>query len=183
MRRVTRPCGLILAAGSYLFSEVTVPERWIGKWILSPQESKIGALWALGAKSLTIVSQTLEITTTADRMKVAGDTLTTEHGSIHDQSEVNLNNGQIAIPAVPGLSMKFKRIDDNAFDIVVGMNSASLGNHIGVNHFVFSPDGKTLTETKTHTEREAAPEGKDQTEGAIIRTSTSTLVFHRPVSR
>jgi hypothetical protein len=144
MRRVIRPCGLILAAGSYLFSQVTVPERWIGKWILSPQESKIGALWALGAEPLTIVGQTLEITTTADRMKVAGDTLTTEHGSIHNQSEVNLNNGQIAIPAVPGLSMRFKRIDDSTFDIVVGMNSASLGNHIGVNHFVFHPTEKHL---------------------------------------
>jgi hypothetical protein len=48
-----------------------------------------------------------------------------------------------------------------------------------VSRFSFSSDGRTLTETKTQTEREVVLEGADQTTGAVIRSSTSVLVFDK----
>ena len=48
-----------------------------------------------------------------------------------------------------------------------------------VSHFAFSPDGNTLTETKTQTFRKVVPEGVDQTTGAVLKTSTFVLAFYR----
>jgi hypothetical protein len=92
-------------------------------------------------------------------------------------SDVDLERGESGTPGGPRIS--FKPIDDATFDIVVSMNDKRLGNHAGENRFVFSADGKMLTETKTHTEREVVPEGAEPATGAVIRTSTSVLVFYR----
>jgi hypothetical protein len=150
---------------------------------MDPQHSGIENRPTLGPvapESLTIKGQTFEITAANNGVKVIGDTVTAELGALHEVFDLNLNTGEIAAPPVPGLSIKFKRIDDMAFDIVLSVNSTDFGNHVGVNHFVFSADGKTLTETKTHTQRELTPPGEDQSEGAVIKTATSILVFHRP---
>ena len=48
-----------------------------------------------------------------------------------------------------------------------------------VSHFALSSDGRTLTETKTQTERELVPDSVDKTSGAVIKTSTFVLVFNR----
>jgi hypothetical protein len=52
-----------------------------------------------------------------------------------------------------------------------------------VSRFVFSPDGKSLTETKTQTERAMVAEGADKSSGTVIKTSTSVLVFVRMASK
>jgi hypothetical protein len=52
-----------------------------------------------------------------------------------------------------------------------------------VSRFVFSPDGRNLTETKTQTEREVVAEGADKSSGAVIKTSKFVLVFAKAPSR
>jgi hypothetical protein len=157
----------------------SVPAKWIGTWVLSLPESKLGQLWGPGVPEggLTFTGQTLKLASNAGRLKVTGDTVTAEFGSLHEESDVNLDGTETVIP--PGARISFRRIDDAAFDLIVKMNSKDIGNHVGENHFVFSADGRTLTETKAHTEREVAPEGTDPTKGAVIRTSTTVLVFHK----
>jgi hypothetical protein len=156
----------------------SVPAPWIGTWTLSTRESKFGVAWGPGAPDgLTVTGQTLKITATASHMKVAGDTVTAERGSLHEESDLNLDGTETIL--APGLTVAFRRIDDTSFDIIRRMNKQKLGNHIGKNHFVFSADGKILTETKTHTEREVVSQGMDQTKSAVIRTSTIVLVFHK----
>jgi hypothetical protein len=75
-------------------------------------------------------------------------------------------------------SLSFRRIDDSTFDIISKLNTRN--NNIGeVSHFAISSDGRTLTETKTQTQREVVPEGADTTKGAVIKTSTSVLLFSK----
>jgi hypothetical protein len=69
-------------------------------------------------------------------------------------------------------SLSFKRIDGATFDIIGKVNTRDT-NFREVSHFAFSPDGQTLTETKTQPLRDVAPEG------AVIKTSTFVLVFRR----
>jgi hypothetical protein len=106
-----------------------------------------------------------------------GDTVTAEFGSLHEESDVNLDGTETFVPPVARIS--FRRISDSTFDLIIKMNNKDIGNHIGENRFVFSADGRTLTETKTHTEREVVAEGSDQTKGTVVRTSTTILVFHK----
>jgi len=157
----------------------SVPAEWVGVWRLNPEESKFGAVWGPGMPEggLTFTGQTLKIAVTAARLKITGDTITSELGSLHEESDVNLDGKETVLP--PGLIISLRRIDDRAFDLIVRINNKGTGNHVGENHFVFSADGQRLTETKTHTEREVVPEGTDQTQSAVIRTSTTVLIFYR----
>jgi len=124
----------------------------------------------------------LRIAATAGHLKISADTVTSKFGPSHDGYDLNLSGGETVIPEGPTIS--FQRIDDSSFDIIVSVNNKKFGNHVGENRFEFSADGKMLTETKTHTEREVVPEGTDQTKSTMIRISTSVLVFHRdPDSR
>jgi len=156
-----------------------VPAEWIGTWTLSLPESKTGPIWGPGApeSSLTVISQTLKIAAAAGHMKITDDTVIAGRGPSHGESDLDISRKETVIPG--GATVSFKRFDDTAFDVILSVNNKQLGNHVGENHFVFSGDGNTLTETKTHTEREVVPEGIDQTKGAVIRTSTSVLVFHK----
>ena len=95
--------------------------------------------------------------------------------SNHEEGSLSLDGRETALG--PG-SLSFKRIDDAAFDIVSKVNTRDI-NFGKVSHFAFSPDGTTLTETKTQTLREVVPEGVDKTAGAVLKTSTFMLVFYR----
>ena len=64
------------------------------------------------------------------------------------------------------------------FEIIVKVNNKDV-NVIGENYFVFSTDGKMLTETKRQTEREVVAEGVDPAKGAERRTSVTVLVFDK----
>ena len=88
--------------------------------------------------------------------------------TVHDDSRLSLDGRATAVAPI---TFSFRRVDDSAFEIVSKLNA---GNHnLGeVRRFSFSADGRTLTETKTQTEREA-------TTSAVIRTSASVLVFRK----
>jgi hypothetical protein len=158
-----------------------LPAKWQGRWVLDLQESKIGEIWAPGLPAgIKLLGQTVKITTNGGQMKLSDDTILSQLGSIHGENDLDMSRLETAMPG--GAKRSFKQIDDNAFDIVLSVNDPKLGNHVGENHFVFSADGKTLAETKTHIERELAPEGADPAKSVVIKTSTSVLVFHRTLS-
>ena len=108
-------------------------------------------------------------------MKFSGDTVLTGLQPVHDETGLNLDGKEIAIGR--GASVSSRKIDDSTFEVVVKVNGKDTGNHVGENRFRISPDGRTLIETKTHTEREVVPDGDDQTKSPLIKTSTSVLVF------
>jgi hypothetical protein len=172
-------CVLAAIASSVMFGQTAaVPAEWIGVWTLSPQDSRFGSVWGPGIPDgLTVTSQTLKISATSSHIKIVGDTRTPEFAILHEESDVSLDGKETVLS--PGVTISFKRLDETSFDIIVQGNNKEIGNQVGENRFVFSVDGKTLTETKTHTQREVVPEGNDQTKGAAIRTSVSILVFHR----
>jgi hypothetical protein len=180
MRTLARVCLLTLVGSSVVLGQVdSVPAKWIGTWALSLPESKLGQLWGPGVPEggLTFTGQTLKLAVTAWHLRIAGDTVTAELGSLYEESDVNLDGAETVVP--PDARISFRRISDSTFDLIVKVNNKDIGNHVGENRFVFSADGKTLTETKTHTEREVVADGTDQTKGTAIRTSTTILVFHK----
>jgi hypothetical protein len=95
---------------------------------------------------------------------------------IHEENSLGLDGQETVMGPV---SLSFKRLDDSTFDIISKLNTK--GDHIfgEVSHSAVSPDGKSLIETKTQSEREAEPKGEDKSTGAVLRTSTSVLVFSK----
>lgn len=154
---------------------VAIPAKWIGTWTLDVQKSTFGEILVPGVPpGLTIVRQSLKLEQGAGKMKLSGDTVMsdgTDSFPGHDDMSLSLDG---AASVVGPVSLSFKRIDGSSFDIVskLNMKDRNLGE---VSHFAFSSDGKTLTETKTQTERDAA--------GAVIKTSTFVLVFAKTLPR
>jgi hypothetical protein len=179
VRRFLATSVLVLGSALGVFGQpATVPAKWLGTWTLDLGKSTLGPIWGPGLPAgVTPVSQSLKIETISGQIKVGGDTVLTGLQPVHDESTLNLDGKEISIGN--GVSIAFRKIDELTFDIIVKLNSQALGNHVGENRFVFSPDGKTLTETKAHTEREVVPEGADQTQSPLIRMSTSVLVFNK----
>jgi hypothetical protein len=95
--------------------------------------------------------------------------------SYHDDTSLNLDGSETVVGPV---FLSFRRIDGPTFDIVSRMNNASV-DFGKVSHFVFSTDGRTLTETKTQTLREIVREDADRNTGAVLKTSTFVLVFSK----
>jgi hypothetical protein len=110
----------------------------------------------------------LKIELTANDLKLTGDTVVGGK-PYHEETILSLDGKETVVgPA----SLAFKRIDDSAFDIV-SKGTVGNANISELSHFSVSSDGGTLTETKTQTLRNGGPEG------AVIRTSTSVLVFKK----
>jgi len=178
MKRLFAVCLLAVVVDALALGQpAAVPARWIGTWVLSLPESKVDKILGPGLPlgGLTLTGQTLKIESAAGHMKVTSDTDLAEiPRPAHEEFGLNLNHGE---GIFPGLS--FKRIDDSTFDVILSINNQQLGNDVGENHFVFSADGKTLTETKVQTKREFVPEGTDQTKAKVIATATMVLVFHK----
>lgn len=125
-----------------------------------------------------VLGQTLRLETSARAIRLSGDTVfrdSTGSHSAHDDSSLKLDGTETVIGPV---ALSFRPIDGSTFEIIskLKINGRNLGE---VSRFSFSSDGRTLTEKKTQTEREFVPEGVDKTTGAVIRTSTSVLVFKR----
>lgn len=179
MGHLLRTSVLVFVSALAAFSQAaTVPAKWIGTWTLDLKKSTLAPIWGPGLpEGVTPVSQTLKIEETSGQIKLSGDTVLTGLQPVHDETSLNLDGKQTVIGY--GESVSFRKIDDSTFDIIAKVNSKDTGNHVGENRFVFSPDGKTLTETKTHTEREVVPDGADQTKSPLIKTSTSVLVFSK----
>ena len=179
MRHLLRTSTLLFAGALTAFSQAaTVPSKWIRAWTLDLKESTIGPIWGSGLpEGVTPVSQTLKIEETSGKMKLSADTVLTGFQPVHDESRISLDGKEMGVGN--GGSVSSRKIDDSTFDVVVKVNGKDTGNHVGENRFVFSPDGRTLIETKTHTEREVVPDGADQTKSLLIKTSTSVLVFNK----
>lgn len=155
-----------------------VPTKWVGTWALNVQKSTFGTILLPGFAGFKVGSQTISIKQTADEIRLSGETVFSDNNgshSSHDDSSLSLDGRETVVGPV---SLYFRRIDDFTFDIVskVSINNRNFGE---VSRFSFSSDGRTLTETKTQTEREVVLEGADQTTGAVIRSSTSVLVFDK----
>jgi hypothetical protein len=156
-----------------------VPTKWVGTWALDVPKSTFGTILIPGAPvGFTVGSQSLSIKRTAREIRLSGDTVFSDisgsHSS-HDDNSLSLDGRETVVGPI---SLSFRRIDDSTFDIVskISISGRDFGE---VSRFSFSSDGRTLTETKTQTEREVVPEGVDKNAGAVIRTSTAVLVFNR----
>jgi hypothetical protein len=165
--------------GSLAFGQpATASPNWSGTWALSLPESELSGFWIPGApEHLTVISQNLEIAAAPGHLKIIGDIVTSELGASQQKFDLGLDGKETGLPG--GLRLAFRRIDDRSFDVIAGVNSKRLGNHIEEMHFVFSADGDRVTETITRTEREVVPEDGDQGVGVVIGRSTSVLVFYK----
>lgn len=154
-----------------------VPARWTGAWALNVEKSTFGAILVPGAPAgLRVVRQTLRIEQTATDIRLSSETAVSDGGvvqTLHDDNRLKFDGKATVIGPV---SISFHRIDDAAFEITSTLDipEHNLGE---VSRFAFSSDGRTLTETKTQTEREVVPGGTDKSAGAVIQTSKSVLVF------
>jgi hypothetical protein len=169
MQRLSGICLFAVLCGSVASSQTAaVPSQWSGTWTLSLQESRMPA---------GVLGETMVITSTAGHLKIGSDVVTSVRGSSREELNLDIDGKETVFPEGPRLSLK--RSDDTTFDIIISVNNKKFGNHIEEVHFVFSADGNKLTETRTHTEREVVPEGVDQAQGKVLRTSTSDLVFYK----
>jgi hypothetical protein len=173
-------CALTVVCSSAMLGQtVAVPAKWIGTWALNVSKSTFGAILVPGVPAnLAIVRQSLRLEKTAGAIRLSGDTVVSDNTgthSGHDDNRLSLDGKETVVGPV---SLSFRPIDDSTFEVISKLN---IGNRdLGeVSRFSFSPDGSTLTETKTQTERELVSEGADKTTGAVIKTSTFVLVFGR----
>ena len=163
--------GLVVVCN--LFGQ-TPAKTWIGTWKLNLEKSSIAVFPALDPK-LKLLNQTLKFEEAGGKLKLIGDTVLSDGSSSHEEENLALD-GKEVILADRKISSKI--IDANHFEIIVEVSN-STANGVGVNRFGFSDDGKTLIETKVQTKRGVVPEGTDPTNGVLIGTSTSVLVFDK----
>ena len=103
-------------------------------------------------------------------VETAGKTLTAK-----DDTNLSLDGTEIRIgPAV----LVVRPIGPYSFEIVSTLKQAER-EYRQVSRFVFSQDGRSLTETKLQTERALAAGATSESGDQILRASTSTLLFFR----
>jgi len=151
---------------------VDVPRAWLGVWKLNSEQSTFDA-----RASVVVQGQTLTIEAIGDALTLTGDTTLRDGRRVPEVARINLNGEPTIGPG--GAVTVFKAIDRSTFDIIVTLTSPAIGEATGVNHFVFSPDGRSLVETKTQTLREAVPAGQGGPKGAEAAPVTSVFVFER----
>ena len=163
----------LLGDSSAVAQDVDVQQAWLGIWKLNPQRST----FAEGAP-VVVRGQVLKIAATDESVIVTGDTTLRDGRRLSETAEVKRNGAPSAGPG--GTVAVFKALDRDSFEIVVTVKSSAIGEGTGVNRFVFSPDGRSLVETKTQTRRpEAVPAGQAVAKAAEGGTVTSVLVFER----
>src|SRR5262249_21151347 len=140
--------------------------------------SKIGLfLGPLIPEGLTIVEQSFRIEAMARELKLIGTTRFSD-GTSRDDPPLTLSLDGKETLLMPGASISCKIIDKRSIDVIGKVNTRML-NYLSVGHVVISAEGKTLTETKTLTQREVVPEGVDPTSGAVIKTGAHVFVFKK----
>jgi hypothetical protein len=177
VKRLARICLFGSVCFAVLCQTGPAPARWNGFWTLNVQKSTFGEILVPGAPvDLKIIRQTIRIEQTATDIRLSGDTVMSDgSGSqwAHDDNRLKVDGTATVIGPV---SLSFRRIDDFTFEIISAIDIP--GHHLGeVSRFVFSPDDRSLTETKTQTEREVIAEGADKSSGAVTKTTKSVLVF------
>jgi hypothetical protein len=165
---------LATVGGSVLLGQAAAaPAKMLGLWALNLEKSTFGAPLVPGTLArLKITGQTLKIEQTAREIRLSGDTVYYDNRgshSTHDNTTLSLDGK----PTVRGpISLSFRGIDDFTFEIASQLTVP--GRNIEeVSRFSISSDGRTLTETKTQTEK-GAPDNNP-----AINTSTSVLVFSK----
>jgi hypothetical protein len=149
-----------------------VPRAWLGVWKLNPQQS------TFDERALVVVQgQTLTIEATRDALTLTGETRLRDGRRASEVAKVNLNGEPTIGPG--GVVTVFKAIDRSSFDIIITLTNPGIGEATGVNRFAFSPDGRSLVETKTQTRRAGVPSVQGAPTGAEAKTVTSVLVFER----
>jgi hypothetical protein len=109
-------------------------------------------------------------------MVLSGDTVGSGTGrSYHDATRLRLDGTPTTVgPA----SLALRQLDRATFEVVTQLTTTT--HNVGeISRFAVSPDGMTLTETKTQTSRAQVPDGTDPATGAALKTSTSVLLFVR----
>lgn len=167
----------VVCSTALLAQNVSIPAKWIGLWELKVSQSTFGTILIPGVPAhLTIISQHLRLEQAGRAIRLSGDTVVSDSSgshSAHDETSLSLDGSETVLGPI---SLSFRPIDASAFEIIskVNMGNSNLGE---VSRFSFSADGRTLTETKTQTQREVVPEGADKTTGAVIQSSKFVLVF------
>jgi hypothetical protein len=169
-----------MCVSALLGRSVAVPDKWVGTWVLNIEESTFGEVLSPGVPAnFAILGQRLTLERSARALRLSGDTVFRDGSggshSAHDDNSLNLDGTKTIIGPV---SLSFRPIDDSTFEITSKLNISGR-NLSEVSRFSFSSDGRTLTETKTQTERAVVTEAADKAIGAVIRTSTSVLVFRK----
>jgi hypothetical protein len=173
-------CALTVVCSIVLVGQtVSVPAKWIGTWELNVSESTLGKILVPGAPpELAIVGQRLRIEQSGQAIRLSGDTVISDSGgahSLHEDTALSLDGSETVLGP---FSLSFRPIDSSNFEVTSKVNIP--GSNVGeLSRFSFSPDGGTLTETKTQTKREAVPAGADTAAGAVIKTSKFVLVFSK----
>jgi hypothetical protein len=167
--------GIALCSSVLLGQTAAIPASWIGTWDLNVSQSTFGAILIPGAPSdPAVVSQRFKIEQIGRAIRISGSS-----GSGSGDISLSLDGSETVLGAGSlSLSLSFRPIDDSTFEIVSKVNIPN--TNVGeLSRFSFSSDGRTLTETKTQTERKVVPEGVDKTTGAVIRTSQFVLIFNK----
>ncbi len=140
-------------------ADPAIPQAWLGTWNLKLEKSKITRLWGPEAPNLgTLQSQVLKIEVENGQLKMTGDSVIEYAGHPRHipDSFLGKPDGK-AVRLGDGIEVTLTKVDDWTFDILLRAQSRALGEQSSANHFVFSKDGKTLTETK-HRREAGAPE-------------------------
>ena len=164
---------LVLLGPLHAIGQVAeVSQAWLGVWKLNPQRSTFDERAAVVAQG-----QTLTIGATSDALTLTATTTLRDGRGVQEAARVNLNGEPTIGPG--GVVTVFKAIDRSTFDIIVTLTGPAIGEVTGANRFVFSPDGRSMVETKTQTRRGAVPAGQAVPKGSEAETVTSVLVFER----
>jgi len=169
----------VVCSSAVLGQASAISPKWVGTWTLNVQKSTFGTILVPGAPvGFTVDSETLDIKQSTREIRISGETVFTDSTGSHSAYDDNSLSIDGRETVVGPISLSFRRIDDSTFDIIskINISNRNLGE---VSRFSVSSDGRTLTETKTQTEREVVPEGVDKSTGAEIRTSTAVLVFSK----
>jgi hypothetical protein len=173
-------CALAAAGSAVLPGQsANVPAKWIGTWELNISKSTFAKILVPGVPpDLAIISQRIKLEQAGQAIRLSGDTVMSDSGgphSGHDDTTLRLDGGEAVLGP---FSLSCRPIDGSNFEVISKANIPD--TNVGeVSRFSFSSDGRTLTETKTQTEREVVPAGADKAAGGVIKTSTFILAFSR----
>jgi hypothetical protein len=122
-----------------------------------------------------IEGQLLRIETVENVLVLTAETSLPGGQVVSEVSQVKMSGEPT--PGPGGVTVSFRRISDQRFDVILHLRNPSGREAVGTNGFEFSATGRLLTQTKTQTFN-VAP---DDT-GSTAKPVTSVLVFERQSS-
>jgi hypothetical protein len=127
---------------------------------------------------MVIVGQTLKIERVDQKIRLSGETAVRLSGNIittPEDTSLDLNGEETNLG--PGV-LTFRPVNSFEFEILSSLQVKD-AQYQEISRFVFSADGKTLTETKTQTLRTLAPDNPDEINSAPTKSSSTVLFFAR----